>query len=242
MDATQNIAKQTQSTKRTEFLTGVRDQLPILLGTTPFGLIYGVIAVDAGLSSAQSIAMSSIVFAGSAQFIAADLFATQTPGLVIIITTLVVNLRHMLYSASLAPYVRHLNAGWKWLLSYLLTDEAYATTITRYVRDGEKNVAPNAHWYFFGSGFTLWFSWQISTAIGVLVGTQVPDSWSLDFTVPLVFIALVIPTLTDRAALLAALSAGVVALLALGLPFNLGLIVAAFVGIIVGMTMEAVAQ
>ncbi len=221
-----------------EFLTGIRDQLPILLGTTPFGLIYGVIAVDGGLSSEASIAMSSIVFAGSSQFIAAELFATQTPALVIIVTTFVVNLRHMLYSASLAPYVRHLAAGWKWLLSYLLTDEAYATTINRYVKDGEHDIAPNAHWYFFGTAMTLWTSWQISTAIGVLVGTQIPSSWSLDFTVPLVFIALVVPNLTDRASFFAALSAGIVSIVAVSLPFNLSLIVAAFVGIFVGMLVE----
>lgn len=239
METAQQRATPEKKDRTSEFLLGVRDQLPILLGTTPFGLIYGVIAVDAGLGIGPSIAMSSIVFAGSAQFIAAELFATATPALVIIVTTFVVNLRHALYSASLAPYVRHLNAGWKWLLAYLLTDEAYATTIVRYTKDGEQNISPNAHWYFFGTAFTLWSSWQVSTAIGALVGTQIPAGWSLDFTVPLVFIALVMPTLTDRAAMLAALSAGVVAIVAISLPFNLSLIVAAFVGIIVGLTAEA---
>jgi 4-azaleucine resistance transporter AzlC len=114
---------------KTEFLGGLRAELPILLGVIPFGLIYGVLAISAGLPPAAAMAMSSIVFAGSAQFIAAQQFEALTPAPVMVLTTLVVNLRHMLYSASLAPYLRPLAKGWKWLLAYLLTDEAYAVTI-----------------------------------------------------------------------------------------------------------------
>jgi len=227
-----------ENSRSTEFWTGVRDQLPILLGTMPFGMIYGVLAVEAGLEVAPAIAMSSIVFAGSAQFIATQLFATQTPPLVILITTFVINLRHALYSASLAPYLKHLSAGWKALLAYLLTDETYAVAITRYARDSQQSVSEYSHWYFLGCAFTLWSTWQLSTAVGVLLGATVPESWSLDFTLPLVFIAIVIPNLTDRPALLAAVSAGTTALLAAGLPFNLGLIVAAVVGIAVGIIAE----
>ena len=117
---------------RSEFLAGVKAELPILLGVIPFGLIYGVLASGAGLPASLSLAMSSIVFAGSAQFIAAQLIGAGTPALVLILTTLVVNLRHMLYSASVAPYVKHLRPPWKWLLAYLLTDEAYAVTILHY--------------------------------------------------------------------------------------------------------------
>ena len=102
-------------------LAGSKAQIPILLGVIPFGMIYGVAALEAGLSPAATLGMSLIVFAGSSQFIAAQLFATGAPGLVIVLTTLIVNLRHMLYSASIAPYVRHLSRPWKFLLAFLLT-------------------------------------------------------------------------------------------------------------------------
>lgn len=229
----------TMRSRSAEFWGGVRAQLPILLGTSPFGLIYGILAAEAGLPFEIAVAMSLIVFAGSAQFIAAELFAAGTPGVIIVLTTFVVNLRHMLYSASLAPYLQHLSRGWKYLLSFLLTDEAYAVSITRY-----EGVAPAAaratfkHWYVLGAGLTLWVSWQISTLVGVLVGAQVPDSWSLDFALPLTFIALVIPVLRDRPAVIAALVAGTVAVLAYHLPYNLGLMLAVLAGIGAGVLSE----
>src|SRR3970040_2217155 len=111
-------------TGRSEFLAGVRAELPILLGVIPFGMIYGVLALSAGLRSGAALGMSSIVFAGAAQFVGTQLIGAGTPGIVVVLTTFVVNLRHMLYSASVAPHVRHLRPVWKWLLAYLLTDEA----------------------------------------------------------------------------------------------------------------------
>jgi 4-azaleucine resistance transporter AzlC len=226
-------------TPRSEFFNGIKAQLPILLGVAPFGMIYGILATDAGLPPEVALGMSMIVFAGSAQFIAAQLFESGTPGLVIVLTTFVVNLRHMLYSASVSPYVRHLSRGWKWLLAFLLTDEAYAVTITHYRRNAAQPVEDTfQHWFFLGSGLTLWVSWQISTAIGVLLGEKMPASWSLDFTLALTFIALLIPTLTDRPAILAALVAGVTALLAHGLPYNLGLIAAMIAGIVAALAAE----
>jgi 4-azaleucine resistance transporter AzlC len=213
----------------------VRDELPLLLGVVPFGMIYGVLALGAGLSPFPAQAMSSVIFAGSAQFMTAQLAGSATPWLVMVITVFVINLRHALYSASLAPYLRGLSPLWKGLLAYLLTDEAYAVTITRYLRGGDLG---HAHWYFFGAGLTLWSSWQASTAVGIFLGTQLPTGWMLDFSLALTFIALVVPRLKDRPAVLAALSAGLVALAAYGLPYKLGLILAALVGIVVGTWSE----
>jgi 4-azaleucine resistance transporter AzlC len=226
-------------TRRREFLCGCRDELPILLGVAPFGMIYGLLALSAGLPASTAQAMSSVVFAGSAQFIAAQLIRDAAPAAVVIVTVFVVNLRHALYSASVAPFVRHLNAGWKAVLAYLLTDEAYAVAATRYQREGEHgDVAPYRHWYFLGAGLTLWACWQASTAVGIFLGARVPESWSLDFTLPLTFIALVFPGLRDRPAAAAALSAGALAVLAVGLPYKLGLLVAALVGIFAGLAVE----
>lgn len=222
---------------RSEFWAGVKAELPILVGVIPFGMIYGALALSAGLPAVPAQAMSSIIFAGSAQFVASGLFGNQVPGLIIILTIAVVNLRHMLYSASMAPYTRHLRPVWKWILAYLLTDEAYAATINHYTQDDTIPLEIK-HWFFFGAGLALWTCWQISTAIGIFLGTQIPSSWSLDFTISLTFIALVMPLLRDRASIATAITSGIAALFFTHLPLKLGLIAAAVVGITVGIWIE----
>ncbi len=222
---------------RDQFLAGIRAELPILLGGFPFGMIFGAVAVAGGMPMAMAQAMSTVIFAGSAQFIAAQLMNVGTPIFVLLLTTLVVNLRHMLYSASLAPYTRHLPLRWKMGLAYLLTDEAYAVTIIHY----NKPDTPPAtrHWFFLGAGLALWLEWQVSTALGILLGARIPASWSLDFALPLTFMGLVIPTLRDRPHVAAALSAGVVAVVTAAWPYKLGLMAAAITGIAVGALLEA---
>jgi len=221
--------------RQQEFWSGVRDEAPILLGVVPFGLLFGALAISTHLSTLAAQAMSSIIFAGSAQFIAAQLIGAGSSGLVILMVVFVVNLRHALYSASVAPHVRHLGTGWKLLLSYLLTDEAYAVTITHYNREGD---SPDRHWYFLGAGLTLWSAWQASTAVGIFIGAQIPASWPLGFVLPLTFIALVVPALKDRAGVAAALVAGLVGLLAANFPYKTGLLLAALIGIITGLVIE----
>ncbi|HLF73692.1 MAG TPA: AzlC family ABC transporter permease [Anaerolineales bacterium] len=217
------------------FWAGVRADFPLLVGVFPFGMIYGALALNAGLSTSAAQMMSSIVFAGSAQFITTQLVHEAAPGLVIVLTIAVVNLRHMLYSASLAPYVASLSTRWKTLLSYLLTDEAYAATVMHYEKEG---ATRHSHWFFLGAGFSLWSTWQASTALGIFLGAAIPASWSLDFALPLTFIAMVVPVLRNRPAVAAAISAGIVALFAYSLPYKLGLILAALVGIAVGTFLE----
>ena len=222
---------------RWEFLAGVKAELPILLGVMPFGMIYGVLAVGAGLPVETAQAMSVIVFAGSAQFVGAQLLRLSTPGIIVILTTFVVNLRHILYSASIAPYLKRLHWRWKLILAYLLTDEAYAVTITHYDRTSDEG-APHRHWYFLGAGLALWSTWQVSTAIGILLGAQIPSSWALDFTLALTFIALVAPMLNDKPSAAAALVAGLAAMLTVGWPYKLGLMAAAVSGIAAGLLVE----
>ena len=214
---------------------GVRAEIPLLIGVFPFGMIYGALALAAGLSPSAAQMMSSIVFAGSAQFIASQLVHEAAPGFVIMLTIAVVNLRHMLYSASLAPYLHALPTRWKALLSYLLTDEAYAPTILHYEKEG---ITPDAHWFLFGAGLSLWLTWQVSTGLGIFLGAAIPASWSLDFALPLTFIAMIVPVLKNQPALAAALSAGLVALVTFSLPYKLGLVLAALVGILVGTLLE----
>jgi 4-azaleucine resistance transporter AzlC len=223
------------TSKHAEFLAGIKDILPILMGVIPFGLIYGVSARGAGIVAPAAQAMSFIVFAGSAQFVTAQLIGVSVPWGIIVLTAVIINLRHALYSASVAPYLKRLHVLWRLLLAYLLTDEAYAVAITHYQRSGD---ASRKHWYFLGTGLALWVTWQASTAIGVVLGAQVPASWSLDFTLPLTFIALVVPMLKDRAGLATAIAAGIIAVLASGLPLKLGLLLATLMGITVGLCLE----
>lgn len=225
--------------RRREFLGGARDEAPILLGVAPFGVIFGALAMAAHLSTAAAQAMSSVIFAGSAQFIAAQLLAGSASGLVIVAVVFVVNLRHALYSASVAPHVKHLEPIWKAVLAYLLTDEAYAVVINHYNKAGD---ASHKHWYYLGAGLTLWSCWQVCTAAGILLGSRIPEDWPLGFVLPLTFIALVVPNLRERSMVLAALVAGLVGGLAMGLPLKTGLLVAAAAGILTGMLVERVRQ
>ena len=223
------------TTRRSEFFHGIKAELPILMGTIPFGLIYGVSARSFGIPAVMAQAMSLIIFAGSAQFVVIQLINASVPAAIILLTACIINLRHALYSASVAPHLKERGRLWRLLLPYLLTDEAYAVAITHYQQPDAD--APK-HWYFFGAGLVLWLTWQLGTAAGLLLGAHIPASWSLDFTLPLTFIALVIPALKKRADAIAAGTAGLVAVLATRLPFNSGLLVATFIGIALGLLTE----
>lgn len=218
-----------------QFWVGVRLELPLLLGVFPMGMIYGMLALDAGLTPAVAQAMSSVLFAGSAQLITLELLRTTAPGFIIILTIFLVNVRHMLYSASVAPYLQKIPLRWKLLLAYLLTDEAYVVSIINFTQ--HKNVR-HRHMVLFGAGITLWAAWQLSTCAGILLGAVIPTSWSLDFTIALTFIALAMPAIRDRPGLVAALTAGITAVIAHSLPYKLGLVLAALVGIAAGIWSE----
>lgn len=223
-------------TPRSAFSAGFKAQLPVLLGVAPFAMIYGVTAVSMNLPADQAMGMSVIVFAGAAQLVALQLISSGAPVFVILLSTFFVNLRFMMYSASLAPYFKEVSGKQKGWLAYLLTDQAYAIAITHFTENAHAAYKP---YFYMGAGVALAVTWQICTAVGIFLGTQVPASWSLDFAIPLTFLALVFPTLKDRPAALAALAAGVTAVLAASLPFNLGMILAALTGIFVGILAES---
>uniref|UniRef100_Q477Y0 AzlC-like protein n=1 Tax=Dechloromonas aromatica (strain RCB) TaxID=159087 RepID=Q477Y0_DECAR len=220
---------------RAEFFGGVRAELPLLLGVVPFGLIFGVLGLAVGMPGWAVVLSSSLVFGGSSQVVFAQLWGSGTPPPVMVTTVGVVNLRHLLYSAAVADYLRALPWRWKLLLAYLLTDEAFAAAIGR-LRDGP--VAPHRHWFLCGTGLTLWTGWQLSTLTGVLLGTAIPASWSLDFSIALTFIALLVLSVHRRSDAWAAMVAAVVVLPALALPHKLGLLVAAGAGIAFGLVMR----
>lgn len=220
---------------RREFLAGARDQLPFLLGVIPFGLLFGAAAIDAGIPPAAAQGLSLFVFGGGSQFITVGLVHQAAPPWMIIATIAIVNLRHALYSASLAPYYARLSRSWKALLAWLLTDEAFATTIRRYRRPD----LGTAHWYALGTGLTLWLAWQSSTALGIVVGAQLRSTDAFGFIVPLSFLALLWPTLTDRPAAAAAILAALLAVVLADLPYRTGILAASLAGITVGALLES---
>jgi 4-azaleucine resistance transporter AzlC len=215
---------------------GVRAVAPVLLGVLPFALVAGVAAVSTGLSLVEAMGMSVVVFAGASQLAALDLLRQDAPLAVVVVTAAVINLRMMMYSASIAPHFRSFSARWKALLAYLLTDQAYALSLARFGDDDEIDRKR----FYLGIAATLWIVWQLGTLAGVLLGAGVPDSWGLEFAVPLVFLAVLVPVLEGRASLVAAGVAAAVAVGGGGLPLNLGLLVAAVVGIAAGMGAEEV--
>jgi 4-azaleucine resistance transporter AzlC len=211
-----------------EFVAGIKAELPLLLGVTPFGVAYGVNAIELGLSPWLAQGMSVIVFGGLSQLVGAQQMAAEVPGLIIVFTALLVNSRHSLYSAAIAPRVEGLSARWRWLLAYLLTDEGYVAGAERYTRE---DPSPNKHWFLLGALVALWVVWQVATAVGVFLGRAVPDSWSLGFTLPLTFIAIVVPTLRERPAIAAALVAGTLATIGFRWQYGLNVLIPALAGL-----------
>jgi len=219
------------------FLFGSRDSIPMIVGILPFGLIYGALASVAGLSLGQALGMSLLVYAGSAQFIAISLLTLGTGAAVILLTTLVVNLRHVLYSAALQPYVGPLPQHWRLPLAFGLTDETFAVVQRRYLARG---MDGHGQWYHAGVALALYLSWVGSSLAGILFGQSVPNlaGWGLDFAMLATFIGIVVPALRNRPQIAAALVAGAVALLCHAWPYKLGLMAAAFSGIAVGVALE----
>lgn len=211
-------------------IAGIKDSVPILLGIIPFGLIAGIAAVDAGLSPVQAIGMSVIIFAGASQLAAIELLGESAPILVVIATAVVINLRMLMYSASIAPYLSKLSRLTRSGLAYLLVDQVYAMVIAQYQGDIDRDRPQ----YYLGLGLSLWVVWMAMTAIGAIVGTGVPESLELSFAVPLVFLALLVPAMKDRGTVTAGLIGGTVGVLAAGLPLNLGLPVGAVAGVLTG--------
>ena len=220
-----------------ELLHGARDTLPLILGAIPFGIIFGALAVTAGLTTTEAMALSLLVFAGSAQFIAVSLIATGAGVGVVLLTTFVVNLRHALYSATLQPFVRHLPVRWRAPLAFWLTDETFAVVQQHYAKAGSST---HKHWYFLGSSLAMYSSWQVCSLIGAVFGQTIPNlaAWGLDFAMIATFTGIVVPKLRSRPQIAAAVVAGATAMLCHGLPYKLGLIGAALAGITAGIWLE----
>ena len=219
---------------RQDFMAGARDTIPILLGVVPFATICGVAAVSVGLTPGEAIAMTFIVYAGASQLAVFQLMAAGSTWLIMVITAWVINVRFTMYSASLASFLQDEPLHRKAPFAYMLSDQAFGVTMSRF----SNKMPSRPAWYFYGSAATVWLTWNLSASAGALLGTLVPKSWGFDFAFPLSFMALMFSALKNRPGVMAAMVAGITAVLAKGLPYNLGLVLAALAGITAGIFVD----
>ena len=220
---------------RLERRAGVRDSLPLLLGVTPFGLVTGVALSANGVPPLAAMAISIFVFAGASTLAAAQLLAAGAPIAIIVLTTLFINLRFVMYSASLRPHLAHLPLGQRALCGFLLADNPYALSIARFTEHPDR---PAKAAYYLASAVMIYAAWQVAVAVGIAIGARLPAAWKLEFAAPLAFIAICVPILRDRAMVTAAIAAGITVIAAAALPMKLNLALAAVVGIAAGMLAE----
>ncbi len=226
---------------RSEFLAGARDTTPLIVGAIPFGIIFGALAGSCGLSFAAAMAMSLIVFAGSSQFIAIGLVAAGAGWPIIVLTTFVVNLRHLLYGATMAPYYKPLSRAWRVMLAFWLTDETFVVAVRRYEA---ADASPYKHMYNLGSALFMYTNWSLCTMLGLTFGRAFPQiaEWGLDFAMIATFIGMVIPYLVGRPMWAAVATSGIVSLACNGLPNKLGLMIAALAGLAAGVICESLVK
>ena len=219
-------------TKFSEFKNGCLQEIPLQLGVFPFGIAYGILGIEVGLTNIQTYLLSIIIFAGVSQIVFAQLFSTFTPSFMIVGTIGIVNLRHILYGVSLSSYLKKLSLKWRMILSYLITDEAFAIS---YKRFSEEKKTKYMHFHLLGSGITLWISWQISTLIGIFIGPSIPNSLNLEYVIPLSFIAIVVVSINTKIKLIVFIMSALLSILLRDLPWNLWIITSALISIIIGV-------
>lgn len=218
-----------ESTKR-----GIKAVTPLMLGIIPFGLISGITAANTGLSLGMALLMSIGIFAGASQLAVLQLVRDNAHMIVIIYTALIINVRMMLYSLSISPYLQEINNKWKAVLAYSMTDQSYAISTVHFLNNPDEDKKG----FFFGASISLWVIWQINTVIGYLMGSVIPQELGLEFGIPLTFIAVLLKGIAGWPGIITILTSGTIAVLASKLPMNIGLILAAIVGIGVGTISE----
>lgn len=229
------------TTTKSFFWTGMRDSAPFVLIAGPFGLLFGVLAAEAGLNLVEIMTFTVTVFAGSAQFTALQLLQEQAPVLIILASALAVNLRVAMYSASLTPYLGGAPFWQRAVAAYFTVDQSYALSILKFESEPALSV-PQRMAYFFGTNGLIAPIWYGATLTGALVGTQIPQSLALDFALPITFLAMIGPMLRTPAHVAAALVACAVSIPAAAIPFNLGLLVAGCAGMMTGARVEVWAE
>jgi len=219
-------------TTRLNILTrGIIDVSPLMIPVVPFGIIYGVIGMDLGIGPYMTLGLSVIIFGGASQIVLLQLFSGGASSLVILSSVGAVNSRHLLYGAVLSEYLSSLKLTWKIILSYVMVDQAFAVSNIYFKKN---KSSENKHYHLLGAGFTCWTIWQISTILGIVLGSIVPEELGLSFTISLTFLALLISDFRKFKNIIVMLTSGLVATIGFNaIPFKAYIIVAALSALIV---------
>lgn len=209
--------------------------IPFAIPGIPFGFVLGVAIADSGLDRFVAWLSSPLIFAGAAQLAAIELLAEQAGAVVVLVTVAFINSRHVMYSAALRPRFAGCPRWFRWVGPYLLLDQAFALAI------GQPDDLDDRTrmWHFTGAGVFLWIRWLCATGAGVLVGDITEPEWQLGVAVPIMFASLAVLAVTTRAGVVAAVVAGVTALVGTGLPQGSGVLLAIVLGVIAGGLTES---
>tara|TARA_Y100001935_G_scaffold98879_1_gene82214 strand:- start:1046 stop:1735 length:690 start_codon:yes stop_codon:yes gene_type:complete len=219
------------------FFKGVIDVSPLMIPVVPFGLIFGILAIDIGFSPIATMGMSLIIFGGASQIILLQLFSGGASSLVIISSVGAVNSRHLLYGAVVSEHVSDLKLIWKIIISYFLIDQAFARS-NDYLK---KSTEKNKYFHLIGGGATCWVIWQSTTFLGIILGAAIPEKLGLSFAVPLTFLAILIDDFRKMNNLIVIVVSGLVATLGFNyIPYKAYVIVAAFFGLVVAFILTQI--
>ena len=216
---------------------GFRAGVPFVLVVAPFGMLFGVVATEAGLDIVQTMAMTVLVIAGASQFAALQLLVDNAPTFVAVLTGLAVNMRMAMYSASLTPHLGKASLGMRSLVAYFLVDQSYAISVVEFEKAPTRPL-PEKLVYFFGAVSPIAPLWYGFTYVGAVAGKAIPPEYALDFAVPITFISLVAPALRSLPHIAAAFVSVAMALLLAWLPYNSGLMIAAVLAMMTGAAIE----
>ena len=219
------------------FLKGIMDVSPLMIPVVPFGLIFGVLAIDIGFSPLETMGMSLIIFGGASQIVLLQLFSGGASSLVIISSVGAVNSRHLLYGAVVSEHLSDLKLIWKIIISYFLIDQAFAIS-NEYLN---KNKQSNKYFHLVGGGATCWVIWQSTTLLGIVLGEAIPDKLGLSFAVPLTFLALLVNDFRKLINVVVIIISGLVATIGFNyIPFKAYVIVSALIGLFTAMILTKV--
>ena len=217
-------------TKKQNFVRGVIDVLPLLIPVVPFGIIFGAIGIELGFGPYVTYATSIIIISGASQIVFFQLLSAGASSLVAITSSSVISTRHLLYGAVVNQYLSNLSLYWKIGLSYILTDQALAVSNEYFKKNKNEKFK---HYYLLGSGITLWIVWQLTTIIGILLGSIVPEELGLTFNIPLTFLALLINYFRKIDHLIIIIISGMLSIILYDAPFKSYIIFSSLISLII---------
>jgi len=218
------------SVKTKNFVRGFIDVLPLLIPVVPFGVIFGAIGIELGFGPYVTYATSIIIFSGASQIVFFQLLSAGASSIVAITSSSVISTRHLLYGAVINQYLTNLSIYWKIGLSYILTDQAFAVS-NEYFKKNKKDKFK--HYYLLGAGIMLWVTWQLTTIVGILLGSIVPEELGLTFTIPLTFLALLINYFRKIDHIIVIIASGVLSVILFGAPFKSYIIFSSLISLLI---------